>query len=376
MQGTYTPWLVYLSIAVAIVVSYTALSLAARMSGKNGHGSVGWVVGGGIVLGVGIWSMHFVGMLALSLPVRLTYSLPITALSLIVAIGICAFALFTVGRETLSLLRLVVGSLVLGLGIAAMHYIGMAGIRIVPGISYDPSLFIASLGIAISASFAALWLAFRLRRGSSWQMNLARYGAATLMGLAISGMHYTGMAASNFAAGSYCLAGAALDNTWFAIVLSLFALGIMAIAILTVVYDAWLQQHQRDRDAAINSHLRNANRADALTGLPNRIALSEAAETALVRAAQRDGQLALLVLDVDRLKSINDSLGHEAGDQMLLELSRRLRSVLRHNDTLARLAGDEFTILATELRSARDAEAVAEKVMEQLQKSFTFAGVD
>ncbi|MFL6618063.1 MAG: putative bifunctional diguanylate cyclase/phosphodiesterase, partial [Povalibacter sp.] len=258
----------------------------------------------------------------------------------------------------------------------AMHYIGMAGIRIVPGISYDPSLFIASLGIAISASFAALWLAFRLRRGSSWQMNLARYGAATLMGFAISGMHYTGMAASNFAAGSYCLAGAALDNTWFAIVLSLFALGIMAIAILTVVYDAWLQQHQRDRDAAINSHLRNANRADALTGLPNRIALSEAAETALVRAAQRDGQLALLVLDVDRLKSINDSLGHEAGDQMLLELSRRLRSVLRHNDTLARLAGDEFTILATELRSARDAEAVAEKVMEQLQKSFTFAGVD
>jgi diguanylate cyclase (GGDEF)-like protein len=376
MQGTYTSWLVYLSIAIAMVVSYTALSLTARVSGKNGHANAAWIVGGAVVLGVGIWSMHFVGMLALSLPIRLTYSLPTTIGSLILAIATGAFALFTVGRETLTLPRLTLGSVLLGGGMAAMHYIGMAGIRIVPGISYDPWLFAASLGIAITASFAALWLAFKLQRGRSWQMILARYGAATLMGLAISGMHYTGMAASSFAAGSYCLSGATLDNKWFAIVLSIFALGVMAIAILTVVYDAWLQQHRRERDAEIDTHLRNANRADALTGLPNRVALAEAAAVALVKASQRDGQLALLVLNVDRLKSINDSLGHEAGDQMLLEISRRLRSVLRHNDTLARLAGDEFTILATELRSARDAESIAEKIMEQLQKSFVFAGVE
>ncbi len=376
MQGTYTPWLVYLSIAVAIVVSYTALSLASRVSVNPERSNVGWIVGGAAVLGVGIWSMHFIGMLALSLPIRLTYSVPVTALSLVIAIGSGALALIAVRGESLGLTRLIAGSLALGTSIAGMHYIGMTGIRIVPGISYDPLLFAASLGIAFSASFAALWLAFKLRRGRSWQIKLARCGAAIIMGLAISGMHYTGMAASNFAAGSYCLSGATLDNQWFAIVLSVFALGIMAIAILTAVYDAWLQQHERDRDAAINRHVRNANRSDALTGLPNRVALAETADAALARAAQLDGQLAVLVLDVDRLKSINDSLGHEAGDQMLLEISRRLRSVLRHNDTLARLASDEFTILATELRSARDAEAIAEKVMEQLQKKFVFSGVE
>jgi diguanylate cyclase (GGDEF)-like protein len=375
MQGTYTPWLVYLSIAVAIVVSCTALSLASKVSGKHGLANTAWVMGGATVLGIGIWSMHFIGMLALSLPIQLTYSLPMTLLSLFVAIGICAFALFTVGQKALSLQRLIIGAVFLGSGIGAMHYIGMAGIRIVPGISYDPWLVAGSIGLSICASYAALGLAFKLRRGKAWHIVLARYCSAVILGLAISAVHYTSMAASNFAPGSYCLPGSTLDNTWFAIVLSVFALGVMAIAALTVVYDAWLQQHERERDAAID-HARNANRSDALTGLSNRVALAETAETALERAADRDSQLAIMVLGVDRLQSINDSLGHEAGDQLLLEISRRLRSVLRHNDTLARLTGDEFAILATELRSARDAEAVAEKVMEQLHKKFMFSGVE
>jgi diguanylate cyclase (GGDEF)-like protein len=374
MHGTYIPWLVYLSIGVAIVVSYTALSLASRVAGTDGR--TGWLIGGATVLGIGIWSMHFIGMLALSLPIRLTYSLPVTALSLVIAIGACAFALFTVSRDALSPARLLAAAGILGVGIASMHYCGMAAIQLVPGLTYDPILFAASIGLAIAASFVTLWLAYALRRGRSWQTVMARYGAATIMGLAISGMHYTGMAAANFAAGSYCLPGTSLDNTWFAIVLSIFAVGIMAITILTVVYDSWLRQHERDRDAEITNHLRNANRSDALTGLPNRVALAETAEAAIGRAAQRDGQLAVLVLNVDRLKSINDSLGHQAGDELLLELTRRVRAVLRHNDTLARLAGDEFTILATELRSARDAEAVAQKVLEQLQKTFVFAGTE
>ncbi|HKE94011.1 MAG TPA: EAL domain-containing protein, partial [Povalibacter sp.] len=291
-------------------------------------------------------------------------------------IGISAFALTTVSRAVLDMKHLVMGAVVMGAGIVTMHYCGMAGILIVPGITYDPWLFVASIGIAVSASFAALWLAFKLRRGRSWQMLLARMAAAVIMGLAISGMHYTGMAASRFSAASYCLPGSSLHNTWFAIALGVFALGVMAIAILTVVYDAWLQQHRHERDEAIDHHRRNANRSDTLTGLPNRVGLMEKAEAAIAHAMRKDGQLALLVLNVDRLKSINDSLGHQAGDEMLLELSRRLRSVLRHNDTLARLAGDEFTIMATELRSARDAEAIADKVLEALQQKFTFGGVE
>ena len=198
MQGTYTPWLVCLSIAVAIVVSYTALSLASRVANARGTAAIAWITGGAVVMGVGIWSMHFIGMLALSLPIRLTYSLPITVTSLGIAIAISAFALRVASDPTLDWRRLTVSAVLLGAGIASMHYTGMAGIRIVPALSYEPLPFAASIGIAMSASYAALWLFFALRRGRSWQMLLARVTAAVIMGLAISGMHYTGMAAADF----------------------------------------------------------------------------------------------------------------------------------------------------------------------------------
>lgn len=376
MQGTYTSWLVCLSIAVAIVVSYTALSLASRVANARGIAAIAWVMGGAIVMGVGIWSMHFIGMLALSLPIGLTYSLPITAASLGIAIAISAFALHVASGPTLDWRRLTFSAVLLGAGIAGMHYTGMAGIRIVPGLSYEPLLFAASIGIAMSASYAALWLFFTLRRGRSWQMMLARMAAAVIMGFAISGMHYTGMAASKFAPGAYCLPGSRLDNSWFAIVLAVFAFGVMALAIMAAVYDSWLHRQRRESDMAMNDQRLRSSLSDALTGLPNRVALAQAAEDSIRRAERRDGQLALLMLNVDRLKSINDSLGHQAGDEMLIELSRRLRGVLRHNDMLARLAGDEFAILATDLRSARDAESVAEKVLSALEHKFIFAGVD
>ncbi len=376
MQGSYTPWLVCLSIAVAIVVSYTALSLASRVAVARGRAGHAWLIGGAAVLGIGIWSMHFIGMLAFSLPISLTYDIRTTAASLGIAIVVSAFALTIAGRDSLSMVRLLLSAILLGAGIASMHYTGMAGIRIVPQITYDPMLFAASVGVAISASFAALWLVFHLRHGNSWQMALSRIAAATVMGLAISGMHYTGMSAANIGAGAYCLPGARLDNAWFGIALALLAMGIMIIALLTAVYDAWMQQQQTERADELREHRLASSRSDALTGLPNRVALEEAAELAIERAQKKNGQFAVLMLDVDRFKAINDSLGHQAGDEMLAELSRRLRRLLRHNDTLARLAGDEFTILVTELRNARDAEAVAEKVVEALGQRFSIGGVE
>lgn len=242
--------------------------------------------------------------------------------------------------------------------------------------TYTTWLVYLSVAVAVGVSYTALNLASRVagaqgRSGLFWLM-----GGAIVMGLAISGMHYTGMAASKFSAGSYCPSGTRLDNGWFAVVLGVFALGVMGVTLLTVIYDAYLQQQQRDRDDAIDAHVRNSNRSDSLTGLPNRVALSEAAELAIAETSRKDNQLALLVLDIDRLKSINDSLGHQVGDELLLELSRRLSKVLRHNDTLARLAGDEFAILATELRNARDAEAIAEKVIEALQQKFNAGPVE
>ena len=248
MQATYNFWLVALSIVVAIVVSFTALTLAGRVAAAERTGGRLWLLGGAAAMGMGIWSMHFIGMLAYSVPIQLRYNVSVTLASLIIAMLTSGFALGIASRRDLSLARLAVGSVIMGAGICAMHYTGMVAIQIMPLIAYDPVLVMASIVIAVSASFAALWLAFRLRNGQSGLMLLARAGAAVAMGLAITGMHYTAMAACMLAPGAYCWGGAAFDNGWLALTIGLIALAVLAITLITAVYDAHLDSRIR-RDA-------------------------------------------------------------------------------------------------------------------------------
>ena len=245
MQASYNPWLVALSILVAMVVSYTALRLAARVAEGGRSGGRLWLWGGAAAMGMGIWSMHFIGMLAFSVAIPLRYGIFKTLLSLAIAVVTSGFALAIASRPHLSLKRLAVGSIVMGAGICSMHYSGMAAIQIVPMIRYEPLLVAASIAIAIGASFAALWLAFKLRSGESRYIALARAGAAVVMGLAISGMHYTAMAASKLALGSYCFGGASFDNDWLALTLGIVSLGVLGLTLITTVYDAHLVSQTR-----------------------------------------------------------------------------------------------------------------------------------
>jgi NO-binding membrane sensor protein with MHYT domain/two-component sensor histidine kinase len=245
MQASYNSWLVALSILVAMVVAYTALKLAARVAEEGRSGGRLWLLGGAAAMGMGIWSMHFIGMLAYSVQIPLRYGIFKTLLSLAIAVVTSGFALAIASRPQLSLTRLAIGSIVMGAGICAMHYSGMAAIQIVPMITYEPLLVLASIAIAIGASFAALWLAFKLRSGQSAYIALARGGAAVIMGLAISGMHYTAMAASKVAAGSYCLGGAALDNGWLASTIGIVSLGVLALTLITTIYDTHLMSQAR-----------------------------------------------------------------------------------------------------------------------------------
>jgi NO-binding membrane sensor protein with MHYT domain/two-component sensor histidine kinase len=249
MHATYNPWLVTLSVIVAILVSYTALRLAERVAGAERRAGRLWAIGGAVSMGIGIWSMHFIGMLAFSVPITLRYNLPINLASLFIGMLTSLFALAISSRRDLSWRRLAVSSVLMGAGICGMHYTGMAAIQIVPAITYSPLLVAASIAIAITASFAALWLFFRLRSGESRLIKLARVGAAVVMGLAIAGMHYTGMAASMVAPGSYCYGGgAAVDNNWLAVMIGMIALGVVAITLVTTLYDAHLESRTR-RDA-------------------------------------------------------------------------------------------------------------------------------
>jgi PAS domain S-box-containing protein len=194
MTGSYDSRLVILSVLVAILASYTALDLSGRVSAAGRRARAGWLAAGSLAMGVGIWSMHFIGMLAFRLPVPIRYDMTLWLVSVGVAVGASLLALIVVGRPRMGARTLLVAGGIMGAAIAGMHYTGMAAMRIPAHIGYDPALVAGSVVIAIGASCAALWLAFRLRAGAPGQM-APRVASAVLMGLAIAGMHYTGMAA-------------------------------------------------------------------------------------------------------------------------------------------------------------------------------------
>ncbi|UTH33775.1 putative bifunctional diguanylate cyclase/phosphodiesterase [Ectopseudomonas hydrolytica] len=370
--GSYDYSLVLLSLCVAILASYTALDLAGRIASARGLARSLWIVGGALAMGIGIWSMHFVGMLAFSLPIPLGYDLTITLLSLGIAMLASGFALWLVSQPELPAWQLGLGALAMGTGIAAMHYIGMAALRMQPGIDYDPLLFGLSLLIAVVASGAALWIAFRLRRDTPY-VRVARAGAAVIMGVAIVGMHFTGMAAANFAEGSYCAAaGSGLGSGWLASLVVVVTLAVLAIALLTSILDARLEA----RTALLSQSLARANAEltelalhDGLTKLPNRLLLEDRIGQSILKVQRNGGHFALLFMDLDGFKPVNDAFGHHIGDQLLVAVAQRLRANLRAQDSLARIGGDEFVLLA-ELRQADDAASVAGQVVSLLSQPF------
>src|ERR1700719_1728033 len=194
VTGTYDPYLVALSVLVASFTSYTALGLSGHVGSAQGLARRVWLVAAAITMGGGIWSMHFIGMLAFVMPIPMSYDIRLTTLSLLVAIFVTGGGFYVISRHSASPLRLVLSGIFMGLGIAAMHYTGMAAMRGHAELSYDRLFVALSLIIAIGASTAALWLAFRTT--DLWQ----KLAAAVVMGLAISGMHYTAMRAAIFTA--------------------------------------------------------------------------------------------------------------------------------------------------------------------------------
>ncbi|ARQ74380.1 histidine kinase [Pseudomonas fragi] len=372
VSASYSPALVLISLCVAILASYTALDLSGRIATARGRTVYLWIGGGALAMGFGVWSMHFIGMLALQLPLELGYDLGLTLWSLLVAILSSGFALWLVSQPRLPALQLLLGALIMGAGISAMHYSGMAALRMQPGIDYDPTLFGLSLVIAVGASAAALAIAFRLRRQTPY-VRLMRGGAAVIMGLAIVGMHYTGMAAANFPIGSFCgaaidgLSGNGLDN-----LVLVSSLAVLVIALLTSIFDARLDA----RTAALADSLTLANEEltqlalhDTLTGLPNRILLADRIGQAMNKVAEQGGCFSLMFIDLDGFKPVNDAFGHHLGDRLLREVALRLREQLRSQDTLARIGGDEFVLLVR-LLEPDDAPQVAARQVSLLSRAF------
>jgi diguanylate cyclase (GGDEF)-like protein len=374
MHGTHQPELVALSIAVAILASYTTLNVAARVGSASSRAAKWWLLGGAAALGSGVWSMHFIGMLACKLPFPVAFDVEITVLSFAIAVVSSGLALVTLKPPRVRAAALAASAAIIGAGIAAMHYTGMMALRMAPPIVYAPDLFVLSIVVAIAAAWGALKLAFRLRFAHSAAAAGAKLGGAIVLGLAISGMHYIGMAAAHFSPGSVSLAaqgGFGVDNAGLAVIVG-------ASSVLILLTTLALSAYETDaaaRSARLAETLRRANHdlqsvafVDPLTGLPNRVLLQDRAQQALHRAERSNTRVAVMFIDLDGFKTVNDTYGHATGDALLRRVAQRLQQALRKQDTVARLGGDEFVAIVPEIETRDEAAAVGNKLMAALGK--------
>ncbi len=465
MDGDYDLFLVALSIGVAMLASFTALNLTGRLVVAGGGARRWWLFAAALALGGGIWSMHFVGMLAFVMPVPVTYELRLTAVSFVLPVAATVVGLHVICRLGARLVPVLVGGALVGLAVVTMHYTGMAAMRM-PGVSvtYDHALVAISVAIAIVAATAALALAFHTDR--TWQ----QFAASALMGLAIAGMHYTGMAAATFHMDGHVpmsadptalqpgsLAVAVVGVTAIMLILALAsasfdrklarlaeresetlrrseeryrslienasdiiaivgpdgsfiyesssAMNVLGYATSELLGKRLSEFAPPDRAADIDRFLASAlarpgaetwselpllhsagawrdfeiiakdltavpsiggivihlrditerklmmaqlellSETDLLTGLLNRRGFMKRAAREFERMRRAGGDIAVIMLDIDYFKAINDRFGHAAGDLVLAMIAEECRAQLRETDLLGRLGGEEFAIV-------------------------------
>ncbi|MBM7062865.1 EAL domain-containing protein [Pseudomonas sp. UL073] len=377
--------LVLLAYVVACAASYATLSIADRLAyAARARVRRAWRWAGALFLGGGVWAMHFIAMLAFRVPIAIQYDLPTTLLSLLVVCIAALLAMRSMEQLHPTLRQCVQAALCIGAGIVLMHYSGMAAIRSSATLYYDPWLFALSVLIAVVASFAALWLALHWRDLNERHHQLLKALASLLMGGAIVSMHFTGMWALSLVVPLGTALSLQNDNdaTQLGVgigVISVFAIG---CGLAAAAADRKLQSKESDL-SRVNRLVSDLDRArallqqaaqyDALTNLLNRRAFTELFGEWLLSHAATGRALAVMFLDVDHFKRVNDSLGHDAGDHLLHEVAARIRATLREQDVIARFGGDEFCILIS-LHTPDEARQLAERILQGMKEPILING--
>ena len=384
LECKHDAWLVALSCVIASVGSLSTLTITRHLDQVQQRSMcLTWGLLGGLCLAGAIWSMHFIGMLAFQAPVAIRYDLATTMLSLLVALVAALLAVYCMVLPSPSLSRQLLAASIIGMGISAMHYSGMAAMRSQAQAYYHGGLFTLSIVIAVSASFAALLLNRYVRQGSLFRQRWMKYSAALVMGAAIALMHYTGMAALNLVVpeGTPLQLRSSDNRSQLVLIVASITLLILNLSLAAAWIGRKLDDKERDLQR-VNTLLVQLDQArasleqvahfDPLTELLNRRGFNRVFAATLEEHVVTGRSLAVMFLDIDHFKRINDSLGHDAGDDLLREVAQRIRNALRERDIIARFGGDEFCVVAS-LDSSADPRALAARMLEQMKEPINLA---
>ncbi|AZE53780.1 Sensory box/GGDEF family protein [Pseudomonas synxantha] len=386
LNCSHNPFLVLLAYLVACAAGFGTLDMAERVGHvEDPTARRHWCWLGAGCLAGGIWSTHFISMLAFQAPVAIHYELLTTFASLLIALIAALLAMQTLSHAHLRLHQYLLASVWMGLGIALMHYVGMAAMRSQAQVYVESRLFMVSVAIAIGASLAALLLSSYLRNGAGVFHQLLKYAASLVLGAGILSMHFTGMAAMQMLVLNDADLSLPVDNNPIQLGLSVAVITLLVIgsSVSAALADKKLQHKERDlrRVNALLSELDQARASlqqvahfDALTNLLNRRGFNQIFAEKVVEKTRNKGMMAVIFLDIDHFKRINDSLGHDAGDQLLTVLAGHIKNSVRsHEDVVARFGGDEFCILIN-IHHRDEARHMALRIMQKMKEPIELAG--
>ncbi len=386
LNCSHNPFLVLLAYLVACAAGFGTLDMAERVGHvENPTARRHWRWLGAGCLAGGIWSTHFISMLAFQAPIAFHYELLTTFTSLLIALVASLFAMKTLSHTKVRLHQYLLAAVWIGIGIALMHYVGMSAMRSQAQMYFDSWLLLASIGIAMGASLAALLLSSYLRTGAGIFHQLLKYAASLVLGAGIISMHFTGMAALQLVVPTGADLSLRLDNNPIQLGLSVAVITLLVISSSSsaALADKKLQHKERDlrRVNALLSELDQARASlqqvahyDALTSLLNRRGFNQVFAEKVAENTVNHGMMAVIFLDIDHFKRINDSLGHDAGDQLLTVLASHIKgSVRSHADVVARFGGDEFCILIS-IHHRDEARHLAQRIMQKMKEPVELAG--
>lgn len=354
-------WIVALAAVMCMIGSLTSVKLFQRTFAETGTTRLQWCFLSAFTAGAAIWATHFIAMLGYRPGVPVTLHGALTVLSALIAVGGTAAGLLVACSRN-RFVAVFTGGGIIGLSIASMHYVGMFAYRADGIVRWLPGYVIASL--FLSVIFSALAIDQIRKIGMSNNIGLG----AGLFAAAIVTLHFTGMAAFTVIPLAGVQGGA--DSEAF----SALAAAIAMVAL--IIIGAGISTHLVDRRTRSKSEeqLQYLAAHDALTDVANRRGFAAALKVQCDKLGKDGRPFALLMIDLDRFKPINDTLGHPVGDIVLQKVARRLRHAVRSGDMVARIGGDEFAVMAYGLASEAEAEALAGRVVEILGRPFIIQG--
>ena len=348
--------LVGLAGIVCFLASLAAISLLHRAAATRGRARAAWLGTAGAASGCGIWATHFIAILAYDPGIGVNYNISLTALSLVLAAGLTGAGL-AVAVYSRSHWATWIGGGLVGGGVACMHYLGMWALEMPGQIAWSVDLVAASVLLGMLFGAASLWVATRRTNASS------TLAAGVLLTVAIVSHHFTAMGAVEIVPDpARAINALSLSPTLMAIGIANAALAVLGMSLA----GAFADKRAAERIAHMAHH-------DPLTGLPNRAAFAAQFATVLDRSAVSGSRFAILCIDLDRFKEINDIFGHSAGDLVLRSVSERFLTAVK-GEFIARLGGDEFTIIVQGDQQQTTGASIAESVLSSLSENLEIAG--